>query len=121
VLVCRGCCCARDDLEASAARQLDAVRAAVSVVAGARIRRTDCLGPCSSKNVIAIRHRHLDTPGRRHGTTWLGGLDDGVPLTDLESWLRVGAVGAVPASIAPYLLVDPMVVPDEMLRPTPRR
>lgn len=121
-LVCRGCCCARDELAPSAERQLAAVRAAAATVKGARVRQTDCLGPCASKNVIAVRHRRLDTPRVRLGTTWLGGLTDNAPLDSLEAWLRRGAIErAVPDELGPFVLADPMVVPDEMLRLAPRR
>jgi hypothetical protein len=85
------------------------------------VRITDCLGPCSSRNVIAIRHRRLDTPGVRHGTTWLGALADDTPLDELSAWLRGGASQHhLPSLLGPHLLVDPMVVPAELLRVLPR-
>lgn len=121
-LVCRGCCCAREELSSCADQQLAVVRAAAATVKGARVRITDCLGPCASKNVVAIRHRRTDTPGVRHGTTWLGELMDDAPLEVLGSWLRSGGrLDAVPAGLVRHVLVEPTVLPEELLRILPRR
>lgn len=85
------------------------------------MRVTDCLGPCSSKSVIAIRHRRLDTPGVRHGTTWFGKLADDAPLNELARWLRGGAAPQhVPRALGVHVLVDPIVVPASLLRVLPR-
>jgi hypothetical protein len=121
VLVCRGCCCARGELESSANEQLAVVRAAAAIVPGARVRITDCLGPCSSKNVIAIRHRRLDTPGVRHGTTWLGEFGDDAPLDAIAAWLGDGARReALPSRLEAHRLDESTVAPDELLRVLPR-
>ena len=104
-LVCRGCCCATGDVSELGAAQLAAIRAAAHVVDGARVRLTDCLGPCDQKNVIAVRHRLMLKPGARIATTWLGSLTTKGSVPILAAWLSSGAnPAALPAALSPHLL-----------------
>jgi hypothetical protein len=68
-LVCRGCCCgtARKHPEIDHGAQIEALRRAL----GARLRVTDCLGPCDRSNVVVLRAR---APSGETRTTWLGGV-----------------------------------------------
>lgn len=117
LLVCRGCCCGTEekhpDIDHDA--QLDLLREAVAHLDGARVRVTDCLGPCERSNVVAVRHRDTTRPGIRVGTTWLGGLLSPQDTTKLTDWLTNGAVlDHRPATLDPYVF-DPsevLVTPD---------
>ena len=113
VLVCHGCCCATvnkhpDVDHLGHLRQIEAAVSAADV-ARARVRVTDCLGPCSRSNVVVIRPR---TAGQRHlglnapperRAVWLGHLLDDRAIGSLTGWLRVG--GPVHARL-PTALAD---------------
>ena len=94
LLVCRGCCCGTEEKHPRVDHhaQIEHLREAVAKLDGARVRVTECLGPCERSNVVAVRHRDIDRPGFRVGTTWLGGLLEPEDTTQLADWLAHGAV-----------------------------
>ena len=116
LLVCRGCCCGTDKHEdVDHDLQVDALRAAVAELPGSRLRITDCLGPCGSSNVIAVRHRDLAKPGVRIATTWLGTMLDPTSTEALANWIRTGAKPHTMPDALVALMFDPLaeiVTPD---------
>lgn len=98
VLVCRGCCCGTDD-EARAARHIAALRDAVSGLPKGRVTVTNCLGPCSERDIVAVRHRDTDLPGRPTGTTWFRHVDDDA-VDALREWVAAGAATETPVALA---------------------
>ncbi len=104
VLVCRGCCCGRES-PGSAAKRLHAMRTAARSLPKGRTTVTDCLGPCSDFDVVAVRHRDAGQAGRRLGTTWFRRVDDAA-AERIASWVRAGATGGAPASLAAHVF-DP--------------
>ena len=110
LLVCRGCCCGtakHDDVDHD--RQVAVIRAAVAELPGARLRLTDCLGPCGSSNVVAVRHRDLNRPGVRVSTTWLGGLLETASTDALANWIRTGAAPHHAPDALVGLRIDPLM------------
>ncbi len=100
VLVCRGCCCGTED-EDEAARHLERLRAAALRLPKGRVTVTNCLGPCAEGNIVAIRHRDVDRPGRPLATTWFRRVDDeAVEL--LHDWVIAGATGPTPEPLRPH-------------------
>ena len=119
VLVCRGCCCGTDKQPGvDHGGQLAALEAAVGAHTGSRVRVTNCLGPCAEANVIAVRHRALDRPGARLGTTWLARVLDPTVTAALSSWVAGGAsTASMPELLRPHTF-DPHalgVTPDDEL------
>jgi hypothetical protein len=106
LLVCRGCCCGTAD-PAAAADRLGALQAAVVSLPGGRVTATNCLGPCSYADVVAVRHRDVERTGRRYPTTWLRQVDDAA-AGELADWVRGGAQLPVPDELAAYVF-DPAV------------
>lgn len=119
VLVCRGCCCGTEKQPGiDHLGQLAVFEAAVGAHTGSRLRVTNCLGPCAEANVVAVRHRSLDQPGQRLGTTWFAGILDLVTTAALGDWIATGAaVEMLPESLRPHTF-DPNplgVTPDDEL------
>ena len=105
LLVCRGCCCGTDEKhpDVDHGAQLHILRSAVDRVPGARLRVTDCLGPCERSNVIAVRHRDVTRPGVRIGTTWLGGVLETKDTDRLAAWVVDRASpGSLPETLASF-------------------
>ncbi|TKJ18277.1 (2Fe-2S) ferredoxin domain-containing protein [Blastococcus sp. CCUG 61487] len=115
VLVCRGCCCGRDDPE-PAAQRLATLRSGVDDLPGGRVTVVNCLGPCSDRDVVAVRHRDTERRGGRLGTTWFRRVDADA-AGRIAGWVREGAVAPVPAALVPHLFDpgttgSPSVTPD---------
>lgn len=93
LLACRGCCCGTAEKHPGVDHdgQIERLMVAVTRLAGARLRITDCLGPCAQSNVIAVRHRDTATPGVRVGTTWFGDLLETADTDALATWVASGA------------------------------
>src|SRR5690606_22318725 len=81
-----------------AATHVDALRAAATSLPGGRLTLTSCLGPCSERDVVAVRHRDTGRPGRPLATTWLRRVDDAA-VRALCEWVTAGAAGYVPAPL----------------------
>lgn len=94
VTVCRGCCCGTEskhpDVDHPA--RLERLRAAVSD--RARVRVSDCLGPCERSDVLVVLPA---SAGRARGgqPTWLGCADDGT-LASIAAWVEAGGPGLAP-------------------------
>lgn len=101
VLVCRGCCCGTDDVE-RAEDQVATLRDAVSELPKGRVTLTNCLGPCSERDIVAVRHRDTDRPGRPLATTWFRHVDDAA-IAALCKWVATGADGDVPHRLQIHL------------------
>lgn len=93
--VCRGCCCGTDSKKRAAAR-LDYLR---EQLPAAKVRVSDCLGPCARKDVIVV---HPQPGNRKKGEkpTWLRRMHTGSALDDLIGWLNAGGPGAAPVPIS---------------------
>jgi hypothetical protein len=112
VLVCRGCCCGTDKHpQVDHAAQLEALRAAALSHGSARLWEVDCLGPCSSSNVVVVR----TGTARR----WFGQMLDPRDTAVLAEWIHSGATTLPPPRIAarqfdpdPTIgaIVEPLVV-----------
>lgn len=86
VLVCRGCCCGRQDGPDHEAH-LAAITAA-SEQAGGRIKVTNCIGPCDRKNVVVVRTR---TEGARWVARYFGAVD-GEHVDAFRSWFAADPI-----------------------------
>ncbi|MCW2851569.1 MAG: hypothetical protein JWM84_1233 [Nocardioides sp.] len=111
VTVCRGCCCgtARRRPHVDHAARLESLRRLLDGTA--RVRVTDCLGPCERSDVIVV------TPspaGRRAGgrPVWLGQLNGRHESSAIADWVAAGGPGlaAVPESLrrAAFRSKDPL-------------
>jgi hypothetical protein len=93
VLVCRGCCCGTSKHpDVDHAGQLDALRAATLAQERARLWEVDCLGPCSSSNVVVVR----SGTARR----WFGQMLDPDDTQLLAAWIEAGAHTSPPPRLA---------------------
>ena len=115
VLICRGCCCGKDE-PVQAARHEEALRRAVADLPRGRVTLTKCLGPCSARDIVAVRHRDTDRPGTPLGTTWLRRVDDAA-VESLRCWIVGGATGDVPRALAGHVFDpdDNDVTPDDRI------
>jgi hypothetical protein len=102
--VCRGCCCGSDTKRSDPAGQLQQLR---DLTRGtARVRTTDCLGPCAQADVIAI----VPSPaGRAAGgrPVWLSFMDNDDALDDLADWMARGGPGLATPSELLSLHISP--------------
>jgi predicted metal-binding protein len=96
VLVCRGCCCGtvKKHPGFDHNRQLEQLRAALPAATGSKLWEVDCLGPCSSSNVIVVRSGHT----RR----WFGNMLDERDTHSLATWIQSGGQSPLPAQLAPH-------------------
>jgi len=94
ILLCRDCCCGTESKhpDFDHARQERELREAV-VEAGGRLHRVKCLDACSRSNVVVLRTH-------QHGKIWFGDMVNGVAHEDLASFVRGGAMGEIPESLA---------------------
>jgi hypothetical protein len=86
VLVCRGCCCGKQD-GIDHDRHLAIIREATKNAAG-RIKVTNCIGPCDRKNVVVVRTR-------QHSGRWQARYFAAVEAAEVEalrSWFASGTV-----------------------------
>jgi hypothetical protein len=95
--VCRGCCCGRED-PVQAMEMLEQLRADLP---GTVIRTSDCLGPCSRKDVVVVQP---SARMRRAGSrpVWLAWMGDRRSVAELAGWVREGGPGQaeMPAGLA---------------------
>ena len=93
VVVCRGCCCGTDKHpQVDHAAQLEELRAVALSHGRARLWEVDCLGPCSSSNVVVVR----SGTARR----WFGQMLDPHDTARLAEWIRSGAAILPPPRLA---------------------
>ena len=120
VLVCRGCCCGTDD-EERAGRQVETLGAAARSRPKGRLTLTNCLGPCSERDIVAVRHRDTDRPGKPLATTWFRHVDDRA-VAALAAWVEDGAVAPVPDALAAHHFdpADHEVKPDDEIMTSDR-
>ncbi|WTW93882.1 (2Fe-2S) ferredoxin domain-containing protein [Streptomycetaceae bacterium NBC_01309] len=100
VSVCRGCCCGSAKITGvDHEAQVRALRAALAPSA-ARLRVTDCLGPCAQGNVIVVQP---SPRGRARGgrPVWLGTVNDAAATGDIAAWTGDGGPGI--AQLPPVL------------------
>ncbi|WP_134741528.1 (2Fe-2S) ferredoxin domain-containing protein [Nocardioides sp. 503] len=114
VTVCRGCCCGtatKRPLVDHAAR-LEALRRLLDGTA--RVRVTDCLGPCERSDVMVVSP---SPEGRRSGgrPVWLGQVNGRHEPSALADWVAAGGPGLadVPESLrrAVFRSTDPLSRP----------
>ncbi|MCF2527043.1 (2Fe-2S) ferredoxin domain-containing protein [Yinghuangia soli] len=92
VAVCRGCCCGSAKVAGvDHAAQVAGLEAALEA-GTARLRVTDCLGPCAYGNVIVVQP---SPEGRARGgrPVWLGPVNDMAAVADIAAWTRAGGPG----------------------------
>jgi hypothetical protein len=101
VTVCRGCCCGSSVKHPDVDHDgiLTVLTHAMESSQCGVVRVVNCLDECERSDVVAVRLRRLT------GTEiiWLGPLNDPLDVAVLGDWLRRGAVGDLPASLAPLV------------------
>jgi hypothetical protein len=105
VTVCRGCCCGTEKKRPGVdhAARLDALEELLGD--DARMRVTDCLGPCERSDVVVVSP---SPSARRAGArpVWLGRLNGRHESAAIADWVRAGGPGvaALPESLgrAPF-------------------
>jgi len=82
LVVCKGCCCGRDDKGRPAVpeERIKAIWKAEKLNRTIQLTISGCLGPCDVANVVQII-----TP---HGTEWLGQLAEEAHYDALIEWAR---------------------------------
>ena len=92
VTVCRGCCCGTSKKRPGVdhAARLDALGDLLGDAA--RLRVTDCLGPCERSDVIVVSP---SPTGRRAGgrPVWLGQLNGRHESPAIADWIQAGGPG----------------------------
>lgn len=94
VTACRGCCCGtakHPDVDHAAL--LDRLTAGLGD--GARVRTSDCLGPCEESNVVVV----APAPAARlrgARAVWLRGVLDERATDAVVEWVRAGGPGTPP-------------------------
>lgn len=109
VAVCRGCCCGTAKVGGTDHQaQIADLRSALEP-STARLRVTDCLGPCASGNVIVVQPSRA---GRARGgrPVWLGTVNDPAAVDDIAAWTQAGGPG----------IAEPPAVLDLYVFPPPR-
>jgi (2Fe-2S) ferredoxin len=95
VTACRGCCCgtAKKHPDVDHAALLDRLTAGLG--ADARVRTSDCLGPCEESNVVVVTPA---PPARLRGAraVWLRGVLDDAATDAVVEWVRAGGPGTPP-------------------------
>ena len=101
LVVCHGCCCARDGKARSieALILLEELRDACGPEV--LITTSQCLGPCSEADVVVVRPSR-SARGRGGGLMWLRWMRDPDAFRDLADWATAGGPGTarMPASLA---------------------
>jgi (2Fe-2S) ferredoxin len=112
LVVCHGCCCARDGKARS--------QEALILLAGLRdvcgpdipIVTSDCLGPCSYSDVVVVRpSRAARNRGAR--PTWLGWMRHQEAFDQVALWASLGGPGnqPLPAALALHSFSPPAEQP----------
>lgn len=110
--VCRGCCCGT----AGRHRGIDPVGALARLrrAAGerARVRVSDCLGPCAESDVIVVSP---SPAGRCAGgrPVWLGLTHGDAALADIAQWIADGGPGLaeIPPTLSLHQISAPQTAP----------
>jgi (2Fe-2S) ferredoxin len=112
LVVCHGCCCARDEKARS--------QEALILLAGLRdacgpdipIVTSDCLGPCSYSDVVVVRpSRAARSRGAR--PTWLGWMRHPGAYDQVALWASLGGPGnqPLPTGLALHRFSPPSRLP----------
>jgi (2Fe-2S) ferredoxin len=92
VTACRGCCCGTERAYPNTdhVAQLERLREAVK--GHARLRVSECLGPCDRGNVLVVSP---SAEGRRNGArpVWLAHVLDNGAIDDVGHWVTNGGPG----------------------------
>jgi len=93
VTACRGCCCGtvKKHPDVDHAALLDRLITGL----GARVRTSDCLGPCEESNVVVV----APAPAARlrgARAVWLRGVLDAAAVDAVVGWVLAGGPGAAP-------------------------
>lgn len=107
VAVCRGCCCGSPKITGIDHNgQLADLRHLLAETS-ARVRITQCLGPCAQGNVVVQPSPH--SRGLGAGPVWLGGVNDRGAARVIAEWIRAGGPGTaeMPDALAPSVFVRP--------------
>jgi len=94
VLVCRGCCCGTESKHPGLDHhgQVERLRAALPKEIPSALWEVDCLGACSSSNVIVVR--------RGQNRRWFGEMLDRERTEMLAEWIQGGANDALKEKLA---------------------
>lgn len=95
VTACRGCCCGTAKKHPDVDHDALLDRLTTGVGAGARVRTSECLGPCAESNVVVV------TPApaarlRGARTVWLRRVLDAAATDAVVEWVRAGGPGTPP-------------------------
>ncbi|MEJ8280985.1 hypothetical protein [Pseudonocardia spirodelae] len=98
VTVCRGCCCGSGRTHPGLDRaHHDALldRLTDGVAGHARLRTSECLGPCADSDVVVVAPAPA---ARRAGArpVWLRAVLDATAADAVAAWVRAGGPGAAP-------------------------
>lgn len=92
ITVCRGCCCGTEKTTPGVdhVARLERLRDAADGVA--RVRVSDCLGPCERSDVYVVSPSR---EGRRAGarTVWIGRATSESVQADIVAWAAAGGPG----------------------------
>jgi predicted metal-binding protein len=93
-LVCRGCCCGTESKHPGLDHQgqVERLRAALPTEIPSTLREVDCLGECSSSNVIVVR--------RGQNRRWFGEMLGPERTEMLAEWIRGGANDVLKEALA---------------------
>jgi hypothetical protein len=95
VTVCRGCCCGVPGKSPGVEHDARLGRLEAALEGLARIRLSECLGPCERADVVAVSPTRA---GRAAGgrPAWLARTTGRVEATAVADWLRAGGPGVAP-------------------------
>ncbi|MDI2128416.1 (2Fe-2S) ferredoxin domain-containing protein [Yinghuangia seranimata] len=113
--MCRGCCCGTAKVPGvDHDGQLRGLAAALGADT-ARLRVSDCLGPCAYGNVVVVQPSRR---GRAQGArpVWLAAVNDDDAADDIAAWTRAGGPGIAEA---PPVLSLYEFTPPRRARPRP--
>jgi (2Fe-2S) ferredoxin len=93
--VCRGCCCGADTTaDPAPAVLLDQLRTGCG--GAARIRTSDCLGPCERSDVVVVAPSRTGRAGGAR-TVWVARVTSSPVVEALSAWVAEGGPGVVEA------------------------
>lgn len=93
--VCRGCCCGADaTVDPAPAALLE--RLSTACGDAARIRTSDCLGPCERSDVVVVTPSRAGRAGGAR-TVWVARVTTAPVIEALSAWVAGGGPGVVEA------------------------
>lgn len=94
ITVCRGCCCGTEKKFPGVDHAARLERLQEAAVGVARIRVSDCLGPCERSDIFVV---NPSREGRRAGarTVWVGRATSESVQDDIVAWAAAGGPGVV--------------------------